>query len=197
MLPLSRAAEQRADATGPRNGLVAEQKQPEPGSLGILSEEAIVFVHHVLQILVGSDGDEGVEVLVGELVLDREVGGAGELAQLGEEGGEGGGVAMEGNDAGVAANVAQLVVVRPRQDLAAKAAHEADERRRPVPANVVRSRRGCDRVGGGVDLRREVVRTHRCLKWKVGQTSDDVIERETNLTHWISLAIKFYPFMAN
>ena len=33
---------------------------------------AVVLVDHVLEVLVGGDGDEGIEVLVGELVLERE-----------------------------------------------------------------------------------------------------------------------------
>ena len=33
---------------------------------------AVILVDHVLEVLVGGDGDEGIEVLVGELVLERE-----------------------------------------------------------------------------------------------------------------------------
>jgi len=33
---------------------------------------AVVLVDHVLQVLIGGDGDEGIEVLVRELILQRE-----------------------------------------------------------------------------------------------------------------------------
>lgn len=48
-----------------------------------------------------------------------------ELGELGEESGEGG-VAVDGDDAGVAAEVAELVVVGAGEDFAAEAAHETD-----------------------------------------------------------------------
>lgn len=41
-----------------------------------------------------------------------------------EEGGVGGGVAMDGDYAGVSAHIAELVVVGPWQDFATEAAHE-------------------------------------------------------------------------
>ncbi|RYR18707.1 hypothetical protein Ahy_B03g063319 [Arachis hypogaea] len=83
-------------------------------------------MHHVIEVVVGGDGDEGVEVLSGELVLESEVlrrGAVAEGSELREEGGELD-VAVDGEDLGVAANVGELVVVAARLDLAAVAAHE-------------------------------------------------------------------------
>ena len=59
---------------------------------------------------------------------------------------------MDGDDPGVAADVAELVVVGSGEDLAAEAAHEADTWRRLVEVVGARGRR--HRVGvelGGVE----------------------------------------------
>lgn len=70
---------------------------------------------------------------MGELVLDGEVGGGGggerreKLGEFREERGEGDG-AVDGHDTGVAADVAELVVVRTREDFAAEATHQPDNR---------------------------------------------------------------------
>lgn len=81
-------------------------------------------MHHVLQVVVVGDRDQGVEVFAGELVLERHVG-FGEGGELGDESGELG-AAIDGEDLGLAADVAELVVVRAGEDLAAIAAHELD-----------------------------------------------------------------------
>lgn len=47
-----------------------------------------------------------------------------ELGELVDEGRVGGGVAVDGDDAGVATHVAELVVVGPWQDFSTEAAHE-------------------------------------------------------------------------
>ena len=88
---------------------------------------SVVFVEHVIEVVVGGDGDEGVEVFGGELVLEGEglvvEEGGGEAG--GEEG-EGGAVAVDDHDAGVAADVAEGLVVGAGDDAAAVAAHEAE-----------------------------------------------------------------------
>lgn len=80
----------------------------------------------------------------------------GELGQLGEEDREGGGT-VDGDDPGVAADVAELIVVGAGKNLAAEAAHEADPGEDAVVGVVVGAGGGGDRVGGGgggVELRR-------------------------------------------
>ena len=79
----------------------------------------------MVEVVVVGDGDEGVEVLPWELVLEGEVLGvaAAEGGELGEHGGELD-VEINGEDLGLAADVGELVVVAARLDLAAVAAHE-------------------------------------------------------------------------
>lgn len=54
-----------------------------------------------------------------------------EFGEFENEGGEGDG-AVDGHDSSVAADITELVVMGAGEDLAAKAAHEADARRRVV-----------------------------------------------------------------
>lgn len=67
-----------------------------------------------------------------------------EFGEFENEGGESDG-AVDGDDAGVAADVAELVVVGAGEDLAAEAAHEADAGRRVV--EVIGAWGGGDGVG--------------------------------------------------
>lgn len=54
-------------------GLEGEEEDAEAGGLeGGIGDRAIMLVDHVLKVLIGGDGDEGVEVLVGELILEDE-----------------------------------------------------------------------------------------------------------------------------
>lgn len=64
-------------------------------------------------------------------------------------------MAVDGDDAGVTAEVAELVVVRAGEDFAAETAHEADARLRSNGGVVVEvgAWGGGDRVGGvGVEV---------------------------------------------
>lgn len=99
----------------------AESRIPRINGVSV-GEQAVVLLHHVVDVLVGCDGYQGIELFVGELVLDGDVGCGGELGELGEEGGEGA-AAVDGDYAGVAADVAELVVVGAGEDAAAEAAH--------------------------------------------------------------------------
>uniref|UniRef100_A0A8R7TFI8 Uncharacterized protein n=1 Tax=Triticum urartu TaxID=4572 RepID=A0A8R7TFI8_TRIUA len=122
-----------------RRGVVrrgGEEEEAQAGRLdggGGEAVDAVELLHEVVDVVVGGDGDERVEVVVRELVPERRGGLAGdeerggELGERGEEDGVGGG-ARDGDDAGLAADVAELVVARARQDAAAEAAHEAHER---------------------------------------------------------------------
>lgn len=89
--------------------------------------EVVVLVEHVVEVLVGSDGDEGVEVVAWELVLEDEGGmeeeGGGEV---GGEGGQGGGGAVDGDNAGVPTGVGEGLVVGAGDNVAAVAAHQAE-----------------------------------------------------------------------
>lgn len=81
-----------------------------------------------MEVVVVGDGDQGVEIFPGELVLEEgEVGGGvvGEGGELGDEGGELD-VAVDGEDLGVAGDVGEVVVVGAGLDAAAEAAHELD-----------------------------------------------------------------------
>ena len=83
-------------------------------------------MHHVIEVVVVGDGDEGVEVFAGKLVLEGEVvvvWGVAEGGEFGEHGGELDG-AVDGENFGLAGDVGELVVVGAREDLAAVAAHE-------------------------------------------------------------------------
>lgn len=97
----------------------------------MLEGRAHRLLDHVLEVLIGGHGDEGVEVLVGKLVLEDE--GAAVQQRLGEVGGEGGEggelVVADDDDAGVAADVAEGLVVRAGDDVPAVAAHEPQPRR--------------------------------------------------------------------
>ena len=117
----------------------------------------------MFEVVVVGDGDEGVEVLTGELVLEGEVlrGGVADGGELGEEGGELDG-AVDGEDLGVAADVGELVVVGAGLDLAAVAAHELGlvvlvlllvPRRRVLEVDLARARGGL----AGVRVRRRVL----------------------------------------
>lgn len=59
-------------------GLGGEEEEADPGGAGGGAGggggggDAVVLVDEVVEVLVGGDGDERVEVLVGELVLERE-----------------------------------------------------------------------------------------------------------------------------
>lgn len=120
-------------------GLGREEEEPQPGGLrgggggGGIDHGAVVLVDHVLEVLVGGDGDEGVEVLARELVLEREGPVVQQrLGEVGGEGGEGGRVAVDDDHAGVAAHVAERLVVRARHDVPAVAAHQPELRRERV-----------------------------------------------------------------
>jgi len=104
-----------------------EQKEAEACGSRRGAGEAIVLEHHVVEVFIVGDGDESVEVLAGELVLEEGGigGGVGEGGESGEEGGELD-VAVYGEDLGVAGDVGEVVVVGARLDSAAVAAHELD-----------------------------------------------------------------------
>ncbi|PON93723.1 LOW QUALITY PROTEIN: hypothetical protein TorRG33x02_104260 [Trema orientale] len=112
----------RHETAGGRVDHHGEEEQPHPGGLGGGAVEAVVLVHHVLEVVVVGDGDQGVEVLPGELVLERHVALA-EGGELGDHGGELDGP-VDGEDLGLASDVAELVVVGTGEDLTAIAAHE-------------------------------------------------------------------------
>jgi hypothetical protein len=126
-----------------------------PGDVGGEVVDAVELVDEVVHVVVGGDGDEGVEVVLGQLVLEGRPGGPGGeergrgLGERGDEGGEGGRGAREGHDAGLPADVAQLAVPRARQDAAAEAAHEthlrAPVRMRGGSGRGARGRRGQSR----------------------------------------------------
>jgi hypothetical protein len=115
-----------------------EEEDPEPGrgsaaggagarSGGAAAEEveAVVLDDEVVEVLVVGDGDERVEVLAGELVLDADFGlGPRERGEAGREVGEARQRALDGEDLGVAVDVGELVVVGPRLDAAPVADHE-------------------------------------------------------------------------
>ncbi|KAK3425697.1 hypothetical protein EUGRSUZ_F02169 [Eucalyptus grandis] len=159
-----------------------------------LSRAPIVLQHHVLEVLVVGDGDEGVEVLAGELVLEAGLGGGGaaEGGELGHEGGELD-AAVDGEDLGLAADVGELVVVGAGLDLAAVAAHEADAvavGHGVVPGgrlevDVAGARRGVARVR----VRRVGVRVavH-------GRSAGDTLS--LSLSPSLSLALSLSPFLS-
>lgn len=108
-------------------GLDEEEEKPQTRRLKRRTgSRPIVLVDHVLEILVRGDGDQGVKVLTGELILESEGSameeGAGEAgAEVGK-----GGVAVDDDDSGVAADVAEGLVVGTGDDVTAIAAHEAE-----------------------------------------------------------------------
>lgn len=80
-------------------------------------------MHHVLEVVVAGDGDQGVEVLSGELVLEGNVSVAAESGELGDHEIKLD-ATVDGEDLGLPAVVGELVVVRSGEDLASIAAHE-------------------------------------------------------------------------
>lgn len=67
-------------------GNEGEEEEPDAGRGG-----AVVLVEEDVEIVVGGEGDEGVQLQVGKLVLDREGGAERESArEVGNQGGEGG-----------------------------------------------------------------------------------------------------------
>ncbi|CAB4273659.1 unnamed protein product [Prunus armeniaca] len=48
-----------------------KEEEPEPYELSGSSVELTLLDHHVVEVLVVGDGDEGVEIFVGELVSRR------------------------------------------------------------------------------------------------------------------------------
>lgn len=116
---LGREEEEAEEA---RRGLEMMERRSRGGR-----SDTIVLVDHVIEVLIGGEGDEGVEVVVGELVLEGEGWAAVEegAGETGVEVGEGG-TAVEVDDAGVAADVAEGAVVGTGDDVAAVAAHEPE-----------------------------------------------------------------------
>lgn len=115
---------------GGRSGVRLRGEQEEADSRGsggirVGVEEAIVLFDHVIEIFISGDRDEGIKVLVGELVLEGE----GAVAEKGPreastEIGEGG-VAIDDDDARLTTKVAERFVGGPGDYMAAIAAHEA------------------------------------------------------------------------
>lgn len=85
-----------------------------------------MLFEHVLEILIGRDGDERVEVFVRQLVFQKERPVVVERArEVGRKGGEISrhATAVHGHDPGVAAGIAERLVVGPRHYVAAVATH--------------------------------------------------------------------------
>lgn len=116
---------------GGRSGVRLRGEQEEADSRGsggirVGEEEAIVLFDHVVEIFISGDRNKGIKVLVGELVLEGE----GAVAEKGSreasrEIGEGG-VAIDDDDARLAAKVAERFVGGAGNNMAAIAAHEAE-----------------------------------------------------------------------
>lgn len=75
MFSIGGPVKEGANTASPRNAVVFEEEKSEPRrglgmGLGSVQVEPVVLVYHVLDVLVCGDGDQGVEILVGELVLD-------------------------------------------------------------------------------------------------------------------------------
>nr|GMC81507.1 hypothetical protein DVH24_016637 [Ipomoea batatas] len=96
---------------------------------GVSQLKPVVLLHHILHVLVGRDGDESVQVLIGELVFQAHIHKPRQFRQFGDEGREGG-ATVQRHYAGVAADVAQLIVEGTGEDFPAEAAHQAHRRRR-------------------------------------------------------------------
>ena len=109
-------------------GLRREHKQPD--SRRRRGGEAVKLVEHDEEVVVGEEGDEGVEVMVGELVFEREWGRDRDTgAEVGDEGREGGGgERVEGDDSVVAAGVAEGLGAGAGDYVAAIAAHYTELR---------------------------------------------------------------------
>jgi len=155
-----------------------EQKEAQACGSRRGAGEAIVLEHHVVEVFVVGDGDESVEVLAGELVLEEGGigGGVGEGGEFGEEGGELD-VAVYGEDLGVAGDVGEVVVVGAGLDAAAVAAHELDlgvEGGRGIVEGVVVV------VGVGVaGSRGGVAGIHGARVWKLGGNGELNLESES------------------
>ncbi|KAF7819970.1 agamous-like MADS-box protein AGL82 [Senna tora] len=124
-LPLPRGQAQ-AQA---RSGGTGEEEDSDAGRRGSRGE-AVVLVDEDLEIVIGGEGNERVEVEMRELVLESEGEVEGECeGEMREEGVESGdGAAVDGDDARVAAGVAERVGARARDDVAAN----MDGRRRLI-----------------------------------------------------------------
>lgn len=136
-----------------RGRLDGEEENPEPGRgtaagraaarsrRGAQQVEAVVLEDEVLQILVVGDGDERVEVLAGELVLDAEV--PRRTREAGQPRGEVGEAEgpLERQDLRLAVDVRELVVVRPRLDAPRSSPSTAPSPAAPVAGRRLRRRR--------------------------------------------------------
>ena len=81
-------------------------------------------MHHVLKIIIVSNGDQRVKILSRKLILKQNISNA--AAHGGELGGQDGesDPAVYGENLGLSVNVSELVIVRTWLNLAARAAHE-------------------------------------------------------------------------
>lgn len=106
--------------------LEGEEEEAKARGFDRIGGNAIVLVDHVIKVFIGGDRDEGVEVLVRELVFEGE--GAVIEEGLGEARREvrQGGVAVDDDDAGVTADVTERLIMRARDDVAAVTTHEAE-----------------------------------------------------------------------
>lgn len=114
--------------------------------MGLL-RELVVLLHHVLEVLGGGHGDEGVEVLIGELVLDRDRDGGTarevSVGDLGDDVGQSRGP-DDRDDPGVPAGVSERPVAGSAEDAAAEATEELD----PLAAVAGCGAGGASRHGG-------------------------------------------------
>lgn len=88
-----------------------------------------MLLDHIVEIFVGGDGDEGVKVVVRELIFQEEVVGPIEESSrdVGEERGERkGGVPWDADNAGFAAGVEQGFVVWPGEYVPVVAYHKPE-----------------------------------------------------------------------
>lgn len=104
---------------------MAESGEDEESDAG---RGPVVLVDQDVEVFVGGQGDEGVQVEVRELVLESEgVLEREECGEVGVEGGERGeGAAGDGENAGVAAGVEEGVGAGTGEYVAAVAAHETE-----------------------------------------------------------------------
>lgn len=109
---------------GEVGGREEEDAELRGGAIGAGLGKLVVLLHHILEVLGGGDGDQVVKVLAGELVADQG-GPAVDFGHLAHDLREGG-VPMDGDDAGVAADVTEGAVAGAGEDLAAIAAEELD-----------------------------------------------------------------------
>ncbi|XLU69870.1 hypothetical protein S245_028923, partial [Arachis hypogaea] len=77
---------------------VGEEEESHASNFRGSAVELIVLDHHVFEVVIVGDGDKGVEILAGKLVLEGDVGGGGggiaEGGKLGKHSGEGYGRAV-------------------------------------------------------------------------------------------------------